>query len=71
MIHEVIMDTREGCAMPEGYQICTRCVMDNTDPGVTFDEDGVCSSCTRYLEVRALSGTGRAKASGSLSARWP
>ena len=56
MIHEVIMDTREGCAMSEGYQICTRCVMDNTDPGVTFDENGVCSSCTRYLEVRALSG---------------
>lgn len=40
----------------EGYRVCTRCVMDSSDPGVTFDENGVCSSCTRYLEARALSG---------------
>lgn len=40
----------------DGYQVCTRCVMDNSDPGITFDENGVCSSCTRYVEVRELSG---------------
>lgn len=40
----------------EGYRVCTRCVMDSSDPGVTFDENGVCSSCTRYLEARALGG---------------
>lgn len=38
------------------YQVCTRCVMDSSDPGVTFDEQGVCSSCKRYEEVRALRG---------------
>lgn len=42
--------------MADSYQVCTRCVMDNTDPGITFDEQGVCSSCARYVEVRALSG---------------
>ncbi|MCI6377102.1 MAG: N-acetyl sugar amidotransferase [Clostridiales bacterium] len=38
------------------YQVCSRCVTDNSDPGVTFDENGVCSFCTRYFDVRALSG---------------
>lgn len=38
------------------YRVCTRCVMDSSDPGVTFDEHGVCSSCKRYEEVRALRG---------------
>ena len=27
------------------YQICTRCVMDTTDPEITFDDQGVCSHC--------------------------
>lgn len=38
------------------YRVCTRCVMDSSDPGITFDERGVCSSCKRYEEVRALRG---------------
>ena len=42
--------------MTKPYQVCTRCVMDTTDPGVTFNEQGVCSSCTRYDEVRAQRG---------------
>lgn len=42
--------------MPEEYRVCTRCVMDASDSGVTFDENGVCSFCTRYEEVRAQSG---------------
>lgn len=37
----------EAAFAPEGrpYQICTRCVMDTTDPDITFDEHGVCSHC--------------------------
>lgn len=35
--------------MPDGkvrdYRICARCVMDTTDPDITFDADGVCSNC--------------------------
>jgi len=27
------------------YQICTRCVMDTTDPDIVFDENGVCNHC--------------------------
>lgn len=27
------------------YQVCTRCVMDTTDPEIEFDEQGVCSHC--------------------------
>lgn len=32
------------------YQICTRCVMDTTDPDITFDEHGVCNHCHEYEE---------------------
>lgn len=27
------------------YQVCTRCVMDTTDPEIEFDEQGVCCHC--------------------------
>ncbi len=30
---------------------CTRCVMDTTDPEITFDAAGVCSYCQRFEEV--------------------
>lgn len=30
------------------YQMCRRCVMDTTDPEITFDADGVCSHCRRF-----------------------
>ncbi|HEX7892064.1 MAG TPA: N-acetyl sugar amidotransferase [Ramlibacter sp.] len=30
------------------YQICTRCVMDTSDPDIAFDEQGVCSHCSSY-----------------------
>ena len=34
------------------YQICTNCVMDTSDPDITFDERGVCDHCrTYYAEV--------------------
>lgn len=31
--------------------ICTRCIMDTTDPDIVFDNDGVCSHCHRYDRV--------------------
>lgn len=31
-----------------GYQLCTRCVMDTTDPTITFDESGMCSHCHHF-----------------------
>ena len=30
------------------YQICTRCIMDTSDPEIEFDEDGVCKHCHDY-----------------------
>ena len=30
------------------YLVCTKCVMDTTAPGITFDGDGVCSFCHHY-----------------------
>ncbi len=32
------------------YQICTRCVMDTSDPCISFDADGVCSHCHEFEE---------------------
>lgn len=34
------------------YRVCTRCVMDTTDPLIEFDEDGVCNHC--HIHQRAL-----------------
>jgi N-acetyl sugar amidotransferase len=38
--------------MPDGrqrpYQVCTRCVMDTTDPLIEFDADGVCNHCAYF-----------------------
>ncbi|RZN08682.1 N-acetyl sugar amidotransferase [Bradyrhizobium genosp. SA-3] len=27
------------------YQVCSYCVMDNTNPGITFDSNGLCNCC--------------------------
>jgi N-acetyl sugar amidotransferase len=35
------------------YQLCNRCVMDTTDPEITFDENGNCNHCTEFLNKRA------------------
>lgn len=40
--------------MPE-YQICTRCVMDTSDPEIRFNETGVCCHCSNFDTVRAKS----------------
>lgn len=29
----------------DSYRICTRCVMDTSDPGIEFDGNGVCNHC--------------------------
>ena len=33
------------------YRMCTRCVMDTTDPDIVFDENGVCNHCTAAIEL--------------------
>ena len=38
--------------MSRPYQICTRCVMDTSDPLITFDDAGQCNLCTDFLQNR-------------------
>jgi len=41
------------------YQQCKRCLMDTTDPDITFDQDGVCNHCLNYNEnitIRTIDG---------------
>jgi N-acetyl sugar amidotransferase len=38
--------------LPTGpYRVCARCVMDTTDPNISFDRDGVCNHCHDYDNV--------------------
>ena len=32
-------------------QVCSHCIMDTSDPAITFDEDGVCNHCRNYERV--------------------
>jgi len=32
------------------YQQCSRCVMDTSDPEISFDENGICNHCNDYFE---------------------
>ncbi|MFH2047080.1 MAG: N-acetyl sugar amidotransferase [Pseudomonadota bacterium] len=34
----------------KNYQICSNCIMDTTDPDITFDERGWCDYCRNYYE---------------------
>ncbi|HEV2080936.1 MAG TPA: N-acetyl sugar amidotransferase [Brevundimonas sp.] len=42
------MTSTDGASRP--YQICTRCIMDTTDPRIVFDEAGVCDYCHNFDE---------------------
>lgn len=33
----------------KGYKICSRCIMDTTDPDIDFDENGHCNHCRSYF----------------------
>lgn len=33
----------------QNYRQCMRCVMDTSDPNITFDENGYCNHCTDYF----------------------
>ena len=36
------------------YQICTRCIMDTTDPDIVFDANGWCNHCTGWFKRSAF-----------------
>lgn len=35
----------------QNYQVCSRCVMDTSDPFIVFDDQGVCSHCREFDTV--------------------
>lgn len=40
--------------MDKNYKQCTRCIMDTTDPDITFDKNGVCNHCERYDNLLSI-----------------
>ncbi|MEW6083532.1 MAG: N-acetyl sugar amidotransferase [Chloroflexota bacterium] len=45
--------------MTSDYRICTRCLMDTTDPDIVFDENGVCNHChdhDRLMKQKVVTG---------------
>ena len=36
---------------PTRFQVCTRCVMDTSDPEIAFDHEGVCNHCRRVAAL--------------------
>jgi len=36
--------------MNQEYKICTKCIMDSSDPEIEFDENGACNHCREYDE---------------------
>ena len=38
--------------MDRSFKVCSKCIMDTTDPDIEFDQDGICNHCKRYDEIR-------------------
>ena len=49
-------------------KICTRCVMDTTYPGITFDQEGHCSLCNAYEEKKGVIGYRKGESEKTLQA---
>lgn len=60
----------DGRAVPvsRAYQVCTRCVMDTSDPDIGFDAEGVCNHCRTHEERHTLAPVGRGDAGQRLDA---
>src|SRR5260370_12051257 len=39
---------RSSSKVATNYRVCSNCVMDTTDPGITFDGRGVCDQCSSF-----------------------
>ena len=39
-------------------KVCSRCIMDDTVRGITFDENGVCTFCHIHDEIEAAHAPG-------------
>lgn len=43
------------------HRVCSRCVMDTSDPEIVFDEDGRCNHCREFLALRGSFPKGAAR----------
>jgi len=48
------VDEPRSGAQQTGYHVCSKCIMDTTDPDIAFDDDGVCNHCHRYEQVAKM-----------------
>lgn len=51
-------ESAEGAERPRtllgsNLRVCARCIMDESDPDITFDSSGVCNHCIRYDRIRS------------------
>jgi N-acetyl sugar amidotransferase len=44
------LEVKRGNVINASYQICSRCVMDVSDPRISFNSVGVCDHCEDYIE---------------------
>jgi N-acetyl sugar amidotransferase len=54
---------------PQVYQICTRCIMDTSEPEIVFDDQGVCNHCMaalKRMQTQLLPASEREKALAAL-----
>ncbi len=49
---------------------CTKCVMPDTRPGITFNEQGVCSACQSYENRKKIDWKKRYKELEALCAKY-
>lgn len=66
----LVLDNQQLAAIPaqpkREYQICSRCIMDTSDPDIVFDEVGVCSHCHGFKKKLSTESYLAAKVPGAL-----
>lgn len=50
IIEGIRSSTKETTTSQVKYQICSNCIMDTTDPNITFDERGWCDYCRNFYD---------------------
>lgn len=64
MLHGQDLPSVRGVGSPfqggSGYRMCVRCVMDTSDPDISFDAEGVCSHCLAHRSALAQMASGGA-----------
>lgn len=46
-----LLNCRGNIVLTTDYKICTKCVMDTSDPAISFDLNGVCNHCHEFESV--------------------